>query len=180
MDMRRILLVVLSILTLPASASSPGSILEDYLTAIETMDFSNLSEIIVPQRMSDIKKLMISVVQSESRGAMAFEKQVLGTPLSKGEAEKASAGFYLAKILGELASGAENMHFSLQNHTVLGEVAEGDDHVHIVARLKVVQSEKTADDIVVYSFTRVNDRWYMELPPTLKNYLGLIEGSLNR
>jgi hypothetical protein len=178
--MRRILLVILSMLALPASASSPDTILEDYFTAIETTDFSNLTEIFVPERMSDIKKLMVDVVKSESRGAMAFEKQVLGEALSDREAEKASADFYLGKIISELASSAENMHFSLQNHIILGKVTEDDDQVHIVARLKVVQSDKSADDIVVYSFTRINDRWYMELPPILKNYLGLIEGSLKR
>ncbi|MFT4631401.1 MAG: hypothetical protein ACJAWK_001513 [Candidatus Azotimanducaceae bacterium] len=180
MGMRRILLVILSVLALPASASSPDAILEDYFTVIETTDFRNLTELFVPERMLDIKKLMVDVVKSESRGAMAFEKQVLGGTLSDREADKASADFYLGKIFRELASSAENVHFSLQNHTILGEVTENDDQVHIVARLKVVQSDKSADDIVVYSFTRVNDRWYMELPPILKNYLGLIEGSLKR
>jgi len=130
--------------------------------------------------MSDIKELMISVVESTAPGAIAFEKQVLEVKLSKHEAETASAEFYLAKILSELASGAESMHFSLQNHTILGQVTEGDGQVHIVARLKVAQPDKSADDIVVYSFSRVNEKWYMELPPMLKNYLGLIESSLKR
>lgn len=177
--MRPILLMILSVLALPASAASPDAIIEQYFTALESQDFSDLGKIIAPQRMSDIKKLMVSVVQSESRAAMAVEERVFGEPLTKREANEASADFYLDKIVSELASGANSMNFSVQKHTILGQVTEGNDQVHIVARFRIAQPDRSADDIAVYSFTKVDGQWYMDLPPILKNYLGMLEGSLN-
>jgi len=62
----------------------------------------------------------------------------------------------------------------------LGSVSEDDDALRIVARVKVSQKGKTADDIAVFSFERVDGIWFMELPTIVRNQLGMIETGLRR
>jgi hypothetical protein len=124
------------------SASSLETLLEDSLTATKRQAFANFDEIIIPQPMSYVKELMIRIVQSESRGAMALEKQFFGEPLLIQEAKNSSAAFNLGMLLRELAYSAQHMELSLPKSTILCLITDGDDLAHIIVRMKGFQLEK--------------------------------------
>ena len=178
--MKNALLFAVLLTAYPVSAATPETILRDYFAAISAGDVNQFGDHIVPLQMDQVKGLMIEIIESESPRAVAMEKQLLGATMTLDEANQAAPRFFLGRIFSSIASGVGAASFSVESYKVLGSVSEDDDALHIVARVKVSQQGKTADDIAVFSFERVDGIWFMELPTIVRNYLGMIETGLRR
>lgn len=179
--MPKIIILILSLLAGPVSAANPVELVETYFQAISRGDFSDVGKIMNPQKMEDMKSLMVRVIEGEQKqGRSQMQRRLFGKEVSITTARATSAVQYLDKLGSDILSAASGQHFSLDSHTILGQVKEGDDQVHLVARVQLSQNESTTMDIVVYSFTRIDGAWFMDFPQTVRQMLGVIEASAKR
>jgi hypothetical protein len=176
--MKRVLVLVFSLLAIPAVAS-PDKLLNEYFEAIANDDFSGLGGNILPDHLVEIKRIMVEVVESESPAARALEARLFGADVDARAAKKKSGEFYVEQLSSLLNSEAEHMSFSIGNHRILGEVAEGRRQTHILVRVEVNLAEKTESSINVFSFSKQGGQWYMDYPPVLKGYLDLVEQDMS-
>jgi hypothetical protein len=172
--MRRALLLVFSLLVMPAYAS-PDKLLGEYFSALAADDFSGVGKSILPDHLLEVKQMMVELIESESPAARSMETHFFGADVDVSIAKGKSGEFYVEQLLSLLSSEAGHMNFSIGNHKIIGEVAESRRQRHILVRLEVNQGEKIRSSITVYSFSKQSGQWYMEYPPTLKAYLDLIE-----
>ena len=138
--------------------------------------WDEINSLMYPQDVENLKQLMLRIIRFENQyGENRIQRSVFGKPVSDETASQLNASFYLTMTIRQMALTLRQQGFELKSHHVLGDVKEGKNRVHLLVRLKLVQYGVTVSNLQIYSFTKKNRRWYIELQPNIVEILKLVE-----
>ena len=181
--MLRVLLLVVVMLCSGAhaseSASAPKQVLQQYFDILTSRQFDGVGALMKNKSMMDLKNMMDTALKRQLRaGNFSLQKQLFGKRVTMREIEAASASFYLESISAAIRDAAETQHLFVDKIVLLGEVSENDSTVHYVARLYFSQDSNHSEDIYVYTLTKDDGEWRLQFPPTIRQFLTVIESSV--
>ncbi len=176
--MRRYLVVLILIfpMNLHAKSDSPENLLGLYLDHIENSRWDQIHSLIYPPDIKNLKQVILKIIRFENQyGESRVQRIIFGEKVSDEVAAQRDSFFYLARTLEQLALALRQEGFMLEGHEVLGDVKEGRDRIHLLSRLTLEQRGRSIVNMQIYSFRRIDRRWYMELQSNITVLFELVE-----
>ena len=152
-----------------------------YIDALKRKDYEAVAAMYLPAALADFRKTMSFVTQFPEDEQDGFYASFFGPDADKESVAKLSDAQFFARFLAArgLEAGAQD-GVAPGDAKVLGEVAEGANVAHVVTRSKGKVGEADIEQLQVLSFTKSNGAWRAMLSGELKAIPQQLRAALGR
>jgi hypothetical protein len=164
-----------------AFANSPEQVFQDYTRMVRANDFDNIATLFSTGAKEKVKQVYDAVLNHElDTGKMQIQKAIFKRKIKRSEILNTSADFFLSNMIHQLIASTQSQGVEIGNVDIVGKVDESSDRAHLIVRVFMTQNTSEFNYLQVYSFTRMDDKWAMEIPATTRQVLQMMQYQIRR
>ncbi len=181
MKIRIILAAVLFSLCISVQANTPEDLLNNYADLVRNEQYDKIATVLSAGALAKIKTVFDEALVHEiDNGKAQLQIRMFNRKVSRSEVQATSADLYLSKLMQKLVTSTQMQGVKFERIEIVGRVDETADQAHLLVRVFMSQHEADFDNLQVFSFTRTDGNWFMEIPVMIKQLLEMIHHSTQR
>jgi hypothetical protein len=173
--------IVLVTLCAVAEANSPEELLTDYATAVQAGNYDNLASLFSTDARGKVKAVFKDVLLHElDSGGYKLQQRIFNRKVTRQEVEATSEALYLSLLMTKLVDSTQQQGVKMDRVEIIGRIDETTDMAHLLVRVFMSQRDTPFNNLQVFSFSRVDGNWGMEIPTLMKQVLEMLHYSTQR
>lgn len=164
-----------------AQANSPEDLLQDYIELIHTENYGKVASVLSADARAKVKSVFDdALIHEHDAGRSQLQISIFNRKVTRQDIESTSAEVYLSKMMRNLLTSTAQQGVKLDSAKIVGRVDESVDQAHLLVRVFMSQHDTPFDNLQVFSFTRVDGNWAMEIPVMVKQVLEMMHYNSQR
>ena len=181
MKIRIILIVFLFSLCAGAYGNTPEDVLSEYSSLIGNEQYDSIANLLSPGALAKIKAVFDEALTHEiDNGKAQLQVRIFNRKVNRQEVAATPADLYLSRLMRKLVTSTQMQGVKFERVEVVGRVDETAEQAHLLVRVFMSQHDADFDNLQVFTFTRTEGNWSMEIPVMIKQLLEIIHHSTQR